>query len=125
MRSKIRFFYFMAAFALLFSLTGCDGYDTEDINVVFTLSNGSGIETHMWVGDEKIGAGNKVAPGSSRVVTKSVSVTKESIKDKVTITVYVGRNGATLGYQDVKLNCLSKSVTAFYDGSYLSCTVHE
>jgi hypothetical protein len=125
MQSKIKFFVALATMALLFNSTGCEDYAKVQINVVFTLSNGSGLETHMWVEGESMSQANKVYPGSSRTMTKSLSVYSENLNSKEKVTVYVGRNGAQLGYQEVQLNALSKSVTAFYDGTYLACTVHE
>jgi hypothetical protein len=124
MQSKIKFFVVLATIALLFNSTACDDYSpTININIVFTLSNGSGLETHMWVDGEDMSPSNKLMSGTSRSKTLSVTVTKDKPTDYTRRTVYVGRNGSRLGYQEVEVNCLTKSVTAFYDGTYLSCSV--
>lgn len=124
MQTRKNFICGFIILALLFCNSGCDSYTNINHDVQFTLSNGSGLETHMWVKGESMSAANKLLSGSSRKVTYTATVVKDNPASYENVTVYVGRNGADLGYQSVKVTSDVLKVTAFYDGTYLSIQVN-
>ena len=120
MKAKRTLLVILVAAGMLSFTNGCQKYNTVPVTIDFVLSNGSDLDTHMWISGESIGAGNKVSPGSTRSLTETFQVERSGTE----ITVSVGRNGQQIGFGKTTINQTTTAVTAFWDGTYLAVTAN-
>lgn len=110
--------FLLLAVSLLFELS-CRTYDDEgNWKGTIRMVNKSKQEVHMWTDSESQEPLNSLQPTQSR----SVSQTYEGWKVLQFITVYAGRDGATLAETSVMLAPATNLGIVEWDGSALSVT---
>lgn len=109
--------------ALLFVLTGCDFGPNQ---LTIKLVNQSDEAAHLWVDEETIGPDNKIDPGYERTIVRKYKSELdedggliESPEVDVTITVFAGRNGSTITYQEFNTTAPG-TLTVYFNGSTLT-----
>ena len=117
--------FFLSSILLsFFLLSGCDMKYTKHVFYI-NMKNNSNLETHLWTSEESIDADNKLAPGASRLYEYKVSIDHNNEDETFlgSITVYAGRNGATLTSLKLEID-FDKDVTrtVVYSGGALSAT---
>lgn len=94
--TNLRGFFLLSIFLSIFLLYGCDKTVKYSVNV--TMKNNSSEETHLWTFKESMDPANKLAPGASRSDKITIEINEDFDNEDVSenVTVYAGRNGATL-----------------------------
>ena len=118
--------FFLSSILLsFFLLSGCKDPENREFSVF--MKNNSSLETHLWTMREGIDPSNKLAPGAER--SSGISwVDDDTIAGdldmSLDVTVYAGRNGATLTSKTftVKLRGTGATgaLTVVYSGGALS-----
>jgi len=120
--------FFLLSIFLSFSLLyGCD--ESVKREVIVTMKNNSSEETHLWTHGESIDPANKLAPGASRsngIPWLDEDTILGDLDQWVDITVYAGRNGATLTSKTFRVivrgTGSSGILEVVYSGGALSAT---
>jgi len=101
-----------------FLLSGCDSTKSQ---ILLTMKNNSNEEIHLWTDSESIDPSNKLAPGASRSKDRPYFEDDAGLMvEWIEITVFAGRNGATITSKTFRVDLPKSTFTVVYSGGALS-----